>query len=403
MIQNIEMYNEVISFIRETFREPEAFIPLHAPFFGGNEKKYLSDTIDSTFVSSVGAYVNRFEDMMADVTGARFAVATTNGTTALHLALIAAGVGYGDEVITQPLSFVATVNGIAHSFADPVFVDVDRDTMGLSPVALRKFLSQNAHVKDGKCINRLTGKRIAACIPMHTFGFPCRIDEIAAVCSEYDILLIEDSAESLGSYYKGDHTGTSGIMGTFSFNGNKTITCGGGGAIVTNDETLAQKLKHLSTTAKIPHPWAFDHDAIGYNYRMPNLNAALACAQLEQLREILDNKRSLAALYRQFFSATAIDMVKPIENAVPNNWLNTVILSGMEQRDQFLEATNKAGVMTRPCWKLMNTLPMYRDCLQGDLTQAQWLEERLVNIPSSYRPFPAGRETAYELRENLAV
>ncbi|HRO42943.1 MAG TPA: LegC family aminotransferase [Flavipsychrobacter sp.] len=381
------MYNDILSFIRNTFREPEGFIPLHAPHFGGNEKKYLADTIDSTFVSSVGAYVNKFEEMMAEITGAKYAIATTNGTTALHLALVAAGVGYGDDVITQPLTFVATANAIAHSGASPLFLDVDKDTMGLSPVALKGFLQANTVLKDGKCINKGNGKRIAVCIPMHTFGFPCRIDEIAAICEQYNIILIEDSAESLGSYYKEKHTGNFGLMGTFSFNGNKTVTCGGGGAIITNDATLAERLKHLSTTAKVPHAWEFSHDEVGYNYRMPNLNAALACAQLEQLDDILANKKELAAIYASYFANSEINLVQPIQNAIANNWLHTIILPTPEARDQFLKLSNTNKVMTRPAWTLMNKLPMYSHCQHANLSNAKWLEERLVNIPSSYRPF----------------
>lgn len=382
------MYNDVISFIREVFQNKEGFIPLHAPFFGGNEKKYLTDTIDSTFVSSVGAYVNKFEEMMAEITGAKYAVAITNGTTALHLALVTAGVGQDDEVITQPLTFVATANAIKHSNGTPVFVDVDRDTMGMSPEALSKFLAEYAEVKNGVCYNKQTGKRIAACVPMHTFGFPCRIDEIAQICDEYGITLVEDCAESLGSYYKGIHTGNFGKMGTFSFNGNKTVTCGGGGAIITNDEAVAKKLKHLSTTAKLPHPWEFSHDAIGYNYRMPNLNAALACAQLEQLPAILKNKQGLASIYAEYFNnSKEISLVLPIKDAVANNWLNTVVLPGLDKRNLFLESTNNSNVMTRPSWTLMHKLPMFRGCQCGDLENANWLEERLVNIPSSYRPF----------------
>ncbi len=379
------MYNDVIAFIRQTFRTPEDFIPLHAPYFGGNEKKYLLDTIDSTFVSSVGAYVNRFEEMMAEITGAKYAVAMTNGTTALQLALIVAGVAQGEEVITQPLTFVATANAITHAGAVPVFIDVDKDTMGMSATALASFLSRHAVIKNGQTYNKDTGKRIAACVPMHTFGFPCRIDDIAAVCKAYNIALIEDAAESLGSYYKGTHTGTFGLMGTFSFNGNKTITCGGGGAIVTNDESLARHAKHLSTTAKLPHAWEFAHDEVGYNYRMPNLNAALACAQLEQLQEILGNKKELADNYKEYFTNTAISFVTELENTKANYWLNTIVLNNMEERDQFLKATNESKVMTRPIWKLMNKLPMYAHCQHDDLRNAQWLEERVVNIPSSYR------------------
>jgi len=379
------MYENIITFIRSVFQSENEFIPLHAPHFGGNEKKYLIDTIDSTFVSSVGAYVNKFEEMMAEITGAKYAIATTNGTTALQLALIVAGVKPGDEVITQPVTFVATANAIAHCSAIPVFVDVDKDTMGMSATALKAFLEANAEMKNGAAYNKASGKRIAACVPMHTFGFPCRIDEIAAVCAEYNIALVEDAAESLGSSYKGKHTGTFGLLGTFSFNGNKTVTCGGGGAIVTNDEKLAAHAKHLSTTAKVPHPWEFVHDEVGYNYRMPNLNAAVACAQLEQLEEILDNKRALAAIYQEYFKEAQIQLITEIPQATANNWLNTIILNSREERDTFLKETNGSKVMTRPIWCLMNRLPMYSNCQCGPLGNAEWLEARAVNIPSSYR------------------
>lgn len=380
------MYNDTIRFIRETFKELEAFIPLHAPYFGGNEKRYLLDTIDSTFVSSVGAYVNRFEEMMQEITGAKYAIATTNGTTALHLALIVAGVKRDEEVITQPLTFVATANAITHAQGIPVFVDVDKDTMGLSPKALEDFLVTNAEVKDGVCINKSTGRRIAACVPMHTFGFPCRIDDIATICERYGIALVEDAAESLGTYYKGQHTGNFGLVAAFSFNGNKTVTCGGGGAIITNDEKLAQHAKHLSTTAKIPHPYEFVHDEVGYNYRMPNLNAAVACAQLEQLQQILDNKRALADTYKNYFAGTDIHFVTEAVDGKANYWLNTVVLKDLDARDAFLKATNDNKVMTRPIWKLMNKLVMYQHCQCGPLENSQWLEDRVVNIPSSYRP-----------------
>lgn len=380
------MYNDTIQFIRGVFKEPEAFVPLHAPYFGGNEKKYLLDTIDSTFVSSVGAYVNRFEEMMTEITGAKYAIATTNGTTALHLALIVAGVQRDEEVITQPLTFVATANAITHAQGIPVFVDVDKDTMGLSPKGLEDFLAVNAAIKDGICFNKTTGRRIAACVPMHTFGFPCRIDEIAAICDRYHIALVEDAAESLGTYYKGRHTGNFGLVAAFSYNGNKTVTCGGGGAIITNNEKLAQYAKHLSTTAKIPHPYEFVHDEVGYNYRMPNLNAAVACAQLEQLPTILDNKRELAGIYKSHFADTDIQFVIEAVDGKANYWLNTIILKDLSARDAFLQATNDSKVMTRPIWKLMNKLPMYQHSQCGPLDNALWLEDRVVNIPSSYRP-----------------
>lgn len=381
------MYNDTISFIRKAFNTPEDFIPLHAPYFGGNEKKYLLDTIDSTFVSSVGAYVNRFEEMMAEITGAKYAIATTNGTSALHLGMVVAGVSAGDEVITQPLTFVATANAIAHCHATPVFVDVDKDTMGLSPDSLAAFLKEHVRIEDGTAINKTTGKRIAACVPMHTFGFPCRIEEIVTVCKEYGIPVVEDAAESLGSYIGEQHTGTFGTMGTFSFNGNKTVTCGGGGAIVTNDEELAKKAKHLSTTAKVPHSWEFVHDEVGFNYRMPNLNAAVACAQLEQLPSILDNKRMLAKEYTSYFAnVDGVQHIKEAEGTKANYWLNCVVLNDLDSRNAFLEQTNGSKVMTRPIWKLMNKLPMYEACQCAPLPNAEWLEDRVVNIPSSYRP-----------------
>lgn len=386
MTASTKMFDNVLQYIREVFNTPEGFVPLHAPYFGGNEKKYLADTIDSTFVSSVGTYVNRFEEMMAEITGAKYAVATTNGTVALQLSLVVAGVQAGDEVITQPLTFVATVNAIVHSNAIPVFVDVDRDTMGMSPDALEQFLQENATIKDGQAYNKKSGSKIAACIPMHTFGFPARIDKLVEVCERWHIILIEDAAESLGSYYNGQHTGTFGKLGTFSFNGNKTVTCGGGGAIVTNDEALAKRAKHISTTAKIPHPWEFVHDEIGYNFRMPNLNAALACAQLEQLDTILANKRNLAELYREYFSGTDIGFVYEQPGSTANYWLNCVVLNNLDERNAFLEATNNSGVMTRPIWRLMNKLDMFKHCQCGNLTNSEWLEDRVVNIPSSFRP-----------------
>lgn len=379
------MVSETISFIRKTFGQPNAFIPLHAPHFGGNEKKYVLETIESTFVSSVGAYVTRFEEMMCEITGAKYAIATVNGTTALHLALVLAGVKRDELVITQPLTFVATANAITHAGGIPVFVDVDRDTLGLSPLALKKFLEEESYSKDGKCFHRQSNKRIAAVLPMHTFGLPCRIDEIADICSLYGITLVEDAAESLDSYYKGVHTGNFGAIGTFSFNGNKTVTCGGGGAIITNDEAIAKAGKHLSTTAKVPHPWAFFHDEVGYNYRMPNLNAALACAQLEQLPKFIENKRELAALYKTFFESQGVTFISEIWQAQSNYWLNAILLNDIEARDHFLTATNQAGVMTRPIWTLMNKLPMYKDCICANIDNAEWLEERVVNLPSSVR------------------
>jgi perosamine synthetase len=379
-----DAFSDLINFIRQEF-QTDGFLPLHEPVFFGNEKKYLNECIDSTFVSSVGKFVDRFEVMMAEYTGAKYAIATVNGTAALHIALQLVGVDDNSEVITQPLSFIATCNAISYCGAKPVFVDVDRDTMGLSPVNLSSFLKEQTGQKNDGCYNKITGKKIAAVVPMHTFGHPCRIDEIASICSQYNIALVEDAAESLGSYYKGQHTGTFGQISAFSFNGNKTITTGGGGMIITDDEVLAKRAKHKTTTAKVPHPYEFIHDEVGYNYRLPNINAALGCAQMETLDEILNNKRELALAYEKFFADKDINFVKEPENAKANYWLNAVILQNRKTRDEFLKVTNDAGTMTRPIWQLMNRLEMFASCQLGDLTNAYWLEDRVVNIPSGVR------------------
>lgn len=378
------MVVQTVEFIRSLYQS-EGFIALHEPRFAGNEKNYLNECIDSTFVSSVGKFVDRFEVDFAQMVGAKYAVATVNGTAALHISLILAGVERGDEVITQPLTFIATANAIRYCGAEPVFLDVDRDTLGLSPVALKKFLEQQCTLKEQRCVNRTSGKTIKACVPMHTFGHPCRIDEIKALCDEWHIILVEDAAESLGSYYKDKHTGTFGRFGVFSFNGNKIITSGGGGAIVTDDETFAKKAKHLTTTAKIPHKWEYVHDEIGYNYRLPNLNAALLCAQLEQLEGFLKNKRELAAFYQQFFAERNIFFIQEPEHSRANYWLNAVVLKDLKERDAFLGYTNANGVMTRPIWTLMNKLEMFKNCQHDRLENALFLEERVVNLPSSVR------------------
>lgn len=373
---------KIVDFIKETFKTQE-FIPLHEPRFVGNEKKYLNDCIDSTFVSSVGKYVDTFEKEFAKTIGSKFAVATVNGTAALHISLLLADVKKDDEVITQPLTFIATCNAISYIEAKPIFIDVDLDTMGLSPKSLKKFLETNCEVVDNKCINKTTNRQIKACVPMHTFGHPCKIDEIKEICDSWNITLVEDAAESLGSYYKNKHTGTFGKIGAFSFNGNKIITSGGGGVIVTNDEVLAKRAKHITTTAKIPHPYEYVHDEIGYNYRLPNINAALLVAQLEQLEKFLVSKRELAKIYEEFFSLNSIKFIKEPENSKSNYWLQAVLLDDLKKRDEFLEFTNKNGVMTRPIWKLMNELEMFKDYQKDDLKNAKYLEERVVNIPSS--------------------
>ena len=374
----------IVDFIKQTFNTDE-FIPLHEPRFLGNEKKYLNDCIDSTFVSSVGKYVDIFEKEFAKKVGSKYAIATVNGTAALHISLILSDLKKDDEVITQPLTFIATCNAISYIGAKPIFVDVDLDTMGLSPKSLKNFLEQNCEIKNNRCTNKSTGKTIKACVPMHTFGHPCRIEEIKSICDKWNITLVEDAAESLGSCYKDKHTGTFGKLGAFSFNGNKIITSGGGGVIVTDDEKLAKKAKHLTTTAKVPHSYEYVHDEIGYNYRMPNLNAALLVAQLEQLDKFVESKKELAKLYEKFFSSSDIEFVKELKDSTSNYWLQAIKLNSKIQRDEFLEFTNENGVMTRPIWKLMNELEMFKDCQKTDLKNAKYLEQRVVNIPSSVR------------------
>jgi len=382
-------FDEIIKFIRQLYHEPTGFIPLHAPVFNGNEKKYLAECIDSTFVSSIGNFVDLFEEKMTKYTGTKKAVACVNGTNALHLALILVGVERNTEVITQPLTFIATANAISYCGAQPVFLDVDIDTMGLSPIALKNWLNistiQRINKKTGQSetINKSTNHRITACIPMHTFGHPARIEEIVAICNEYHIPVVEDAAESLGSLYKEQHTGTFGKIGVLSFNGNKVVTTGGGGMLIFMDESLAVKAKHMTTQAKVPHPWEFLHDDIGYNYRMPNLNAALGCAQMENLDTFIQKKREIAKRYRKFFESINISFFKEPEESYSNYWLNAIFLKDRLERDSFLEYTNRQGVRTRPAWKLMNNLPMFQNCLKGDLSNANVLENTLVNIPSS--------------------
>jgi aminotransferase in exopolysaccharide biosynthesis len=379
------MFDSLICFVREQYRTDD-FIPLHAPIFSGREREYVTDSIDSTFVSSVGAYVDRFERDMAAYTGSARAVATVNGTAALHIALKLAGVESGDLVITQPLTFVATCNAIAYCGAEPVFVDVDRHTLGLSPHALDNWLNDHARVDEyGVCRTRADTKAIRVCLPMHTFGHPTDLDGLVDVCARWRLALVEDAAESLGSLYKGRHTGTIGQLGTLSFNGNKIITTGGGGMILT-EETLGARAKHLTTTAKRPHPYEYVHDEVGYNYRLPNLNAALGCAQLEQLETFVASKRELASRYAAHFSGSGLQFVTEPEGCRSNYWLNAVVCDSREQRDALLKSTNDAGVMTRPIWALMNNLPTYAHCRQGPLPHAQWLEARVVNLPSSVLP-----------------
>jgi aminotransferase in exopolysaccharide biosynthesis len=377
-------FNTVISFIKAQYKT-EQFIPLHVPHFGGNEKKYLLETIDSTFVSSVGAYVEQFENMVTAITATKKTVAVVNGTAGIQVALRLVGVKQGDEVLTQALTFVATANAIAYNGALPIFIDVDLDTMGLSPKAVENFLLEYGEIREDGCYNRKTGNKISACVPMHTFGFPVHLDELIAICDSWKIPVVEDAAESLGSEYKGKPTGSLGKVGVFSFNGNKIVTCGGGGAIVTNDIAIGEKGKYLTTTAKVPHAYEYVHDEMGYNFRMPNLNAALACAQLEQLNGFLDNKRKLAEEYQSFFATKGIKFRTETAETKANFWLMSVELENKTERDLFLETTNSNGVMTRPIWQLMYRLPMYANCQRDENVNAEFLEERIVNIPSSVR------------------
>jgi len=379
----LESFN---SFVRELYQSKDDFIPLHVPVFNGKEKEYLLETIDSTFVSSVGKYVDQVESFVADYTKTSKAVAVVNGTAAIQVSLRLAGVRPGDEVITQALTFVATANSIVYNGAKPVFVDVDIDTLGMSPMALKEFLNEYGDKREHGVYNRKTGKRISAVLPMHTFGFMCRISEIQTICYEWGIPCIEDAAEALGSQSEGKPAGSFGLFGAFSFNGNKIITAGGGGVIVSNDIELGIKAKHLTTTAKRPHAFEYFHDALGYNFRMPNVNAALLLAQLEKLEEYRIAKSSVYKKYQSFFDTnTKGTQLTPIPETTSqwNYWLMSVQLENREARDEFLNTTNTQGVMTRPIWQLMYKLPMYSDCQRDDQRNAEFLEDTIVNIPSS--------------------
>ena len=377
-------YTETIDFIKNQFPNKD-FIPLHEPNFSGREKEYVLDTIDSTFVSSVGAYVDKFEIMMAELSKTQKSVAVVNGTSALQVALRLSGVESGDEVLTQALTFIATINAIIYNGASPVFLDVDIDTMGLSPNAVQAFLEEFGEVRDGVCYNKKTNRKIAACMPMHTFGFPVHLDELIIICNKWNIPLVEDAAESVGSEYKGIPTGGFGKLGVFSFNGNKIVTSGGGGAIVTNDLQLGIKAKHLTTTAKVPHPYEYVHDEIGYNFRMPNLNAALACAQLEQLSSFIQKKRKLANEYSLFFDSKGVRFRTELSNTKANYWLMCIELENKKDRDAFLKETNENKVMTRPIWQLIFKSPLYSNFQKDSQINAIYLEDRIVNIPSSVR------------------
>ena len=364
----------------------EGPVALHEPSFTGNEWLYLKECLDSTFVSSVGKFVDRFEAELAAFTGAQYAVAVVNGTAALHIALKLAGVNADDEVLIPALTFVATANAVAYCNATPHFVDSEARTLGVDTAKLRDYLARHTEQRAGQCVNRATGRVIRALVPMHAFGHPVDLEGLLAVAHDFNLALVEDAAESLGSTYHGRHTGTFGLMGTLSFNGNKTITTGGGGALLTNDAELARHAKHLTTTAKLPHAWEYRHDEIGYNYRMPNLNAALGCAQLEQLPAMLAAKRELFQRYQAAFAPVAgVKLMAEPEQCQSNYWLQTLLLDAKlaNQRDAVLKATNDAGFMTRPAWILMHELTPFKDCPHMDLAGAQLLSQCLINIPSS--------------------
>jgi len=375
---------EITTYIKKLYPDMDPVL-LHCPQFLGNEKKYLTECIDTKYVSYVGRFVADMETKIKEITGVKHAIAMVNGTEALHLALIAVGVKEGDEVITQSLTFAATAAAIVHSGASPVFVDVDRSSMGMSPESLNSFLESNTDIKNGLCINKITGKTIRVVVPMHTFGHPVRIDEIAAICKKYSLILIEDSAESLGSYYKKRHTGTFGNVGVFSFNGNKLVTTGGGGMLITDDDVIAERVKYISTTAKRPHRWEFYHTEAGYNLRMPSLNAAVGLAQLEYFDKIISNKRETAEMYQNFFSNLGINCIHEPANSKSNYWLNALLLDDFSQREELLDHLNSNGVQARPVWTLMHKMTPYEEYQKTDMENSLYLEERVINIPSSVR------------------
>ncbi|MFZ4705047.1 MAG: LegC family aminotransferase [Bacteroidales bacterium] len=382
---NTDLLKSITSFIRSLYPGMET-VPLHAPVFFGKEKEYLAECIDTTYVSYVGSYVNRFEEMISTYTGAKYAIATVNGTCALQTALLIAGIKPGDFVITQALTFVATANAIHFANATPVFIDSDPQDLGMDISKLEEFLSQECRMnEDGFCYHKVTNRRISACVPVHIFGHPVKIDKVVEICEKYNITVIEDAAESLGSTYKGKHTGTFGLLGILSFNGNKTVTTGGGGMILTNDKDLATRARHITTTAKMPHPYEFIHNEPAFNYRMTNLSAAIGVAQMENFDFIIRNKRETAARYNEFFTNLGMDFFTEKENSFSNYWLNVLLMKDRNERNDLLELTNASGITTRPAWRLMTDLPMYSGNIHTDLSNAVKLENTIVNLPSSIR------------------
>lgn len=380
--------NRALEAIKSCLPQKDAATPIHEPLFMGNEWLYVKECLDSGFVSSVGGYVNKFEEMLAGFTGAKQVVAVVNGTAALHLCLILAGVEPNDEVVVPGLTFVATANAVVYCGGIPHFADIEERTLGLDPFKLESYLEDITIIRSEQCFNKYTGRRLKAAIPVHTFGHPVDLDPLMEVCTRFRLVVVEDAAQSLGSFYKGRHTGNWGRLSAFSFNGNKIVTTGGGGAILTNDDHLAKLARHIATTAKAPHRWAYYHDRVGYNYRLPNINAALGCAQLEQLPLFLEKKRALAARYRQAFSNLPnMTIFQEVEFARSNYWLNVLILNGScaHQKEALLEETNKIGIETRPAWTLIHQLPMFKQCPSLKLGVAESLQSRIINLPSSPR------------------
>lgn len=380
------LIEEIIRAIRDVLPENENLVGLHEPYFGGNEWNYIKKCIDTGWVSYLGGFVDQFEKALEGFTGVKKAIILVNGTAALHISLKMAGVGYEDEVMVPALTFVATANAVTYCGGVPHFIDSEEKTLGINPAKLASYLGEIAEIREDGCFNKKTGRYIRVVIPMHTFGHPVDLDPLADLCRTYGIEMIEDAAESLGSYYKGRHTGNWGRCSILSFNGNKIVTTGGGGAVLTNDETLGEKIKHLTTTAKIPHKWEYRHDAVGYNYRLPNINAALGCAQMEELPHFLEKKRALASRYEAALSdIEGISFFKEPDFASSNYWLNVLLLDHgcVDQRDELLTAAHESNIMMRPAWTLMHKLPMYKDCPRMDLSTAEDLESRIVNIPSS--------------------
>tara|TARA_B100000795_G_scaffold149849_1_gene112227 strand:- start:6208 stop:7356 length:1149 start_codon:yes stop_codon:yes gene_type:complete len=378
------MIEKLINFIRQIYGT-SSFIPLHAPILDETDKEYLIKTIESGFVSTAGEYVSEFEDQIKNYLSCNYAISTNSGTSALHISLLLLGASRNTEIITQSLTFVATCNAIRYCNADPVFIDIDKDTLGLSPNSLLKFLESSCEVRDDqKCWNKISNKEIVACVPMHTYGFPVEMDKLNEVCANYNLPIIEDAAESFGSLYRNKSTGTLGKIGTLSFNGNKIITSGAGGMIITNDKNLAKRAKHLTTTAKIDHPWEFIHDEVGYNYRMPNINAALGISQIKKLPKILKNKRKIAIEYKNWGKDNNIKFIDESKASSANFWLNTMIAKDLNERDEILKQTNNLGIMTRPAWKPMHKLDMFRDSHKTQLINTDWAYDRIINLPSSF-------------------